>query len=53
MTEKIIRELTEKIEEKAYIPVDWVGVSEIKVVKLDDIINILNEYKPKYNKLYW
>ena len=53
MTEELIRELIEKIEEKAYVPSDWVGVSEIKVVGLNDVINILNEYKVEYKKYYW
>lgn len=53
MTEEIIKDLIEKIEEKAYVPSDWVGVTERKVVRLNDVINILKEYKPKYNPYYW
>ena len=52
MTEKLINEIIEKIKEKAYIPSDWVGVSERQSVNLSDVINILNEYKPK-DKCWW
>ena len=52
MTEELIRELIEKIEEKAYTLNDWYGVSERKVVELDDVISVLNEYRPK-DKYWW
>lgn len=51
MTEKLIRELIEKIKDKAYITNDWYGVSESKVVSLSDVIDVLNEYRPKDK--YW
>lgn len=51
MTEELIEELIEKITEKAYIPSDWYGVSESKSVNLDDVIDVLNEYRPK--NVYW
>ena len=52
MTEELIEELIEKIKKKAYTPSDWYGVSENKAVNLDDVIDILNEYKPK-NVYQW
>ena len=53
MTEELVKELIEKIKEKAYVPSDWRGVTERKVVRLNDVINILNEYKVEYKKYYW
>ena len=50
MSEGLIKELIEKIEDKAYVPCDWVGVSENKIVSLNDVISILNEYRPRE---YW
>ena len=52
MTEDLIKEITEKIEEKAYISNDWAGVSERKVVNLNDVIDVLNEYRQK-DKYWW
>ena len=52
MTEDLIKEIKEKIEEKSYIPNDWDGVSERKVVNLNDVIDVLNEYRPK-EKYWW
>ena len=51
MTEELIRELIEKIKDKAYIPNDWYGVSEGKAVSLSDVIDVLNECRPKDK--YW
>lgn len=52
MTEELIIEIIEKIKEKAYIPNDWYGVSENKEVHLSDVIDVLNEYRPK-DKCWW
>ena len=52
MTEELIKELIEKIEEKAYVPNDWYGLSDSKVVELDDVVSVLNEYRPK-DKYWW
>ena len=51
MTEELIRELIEKIEDKAYIPNDWYGIGENRVVSLSDVIDVLNEYRP--DKYWW
>lgn len=51
MTEELIRELIEKIKDKAYVPNDWYGASERKVVSLSDVIDVLNECRPKDK--YW
>ena len=51
MTEELIEELIEKIKAKAYIPNDWVGVYEDKSINLGDVIDVLNEYRPK--DVYW
>ena len=52
MTEELIREIIEKIKEKAYITNDQVGVSERQSVNLSDVIDVLNEYRPK-DKYWW
>lgn len=52
MEEKIIKEMIAKITEKSYVPGDWVGVSDVKSVRLDDVINILESYIPERNS-WW
>lgn len=47
--EKIIKEMIVKITDKSYVPGDWVGVSDVKSVRLDDVINILESYIPERN----
>jgi hypothetical protein len=46
MAEELIDEIIRKIEEKAYTPPAWVGLTNVRgEVHLEDVINILNEYK--------
>ena len=42
--EEILKMILQLIEEKAYIPGNWYGVSESKVVNLDDVKRIIKEY---------
>lgn len=49
MEEKIIKEMIAKITEKSYVPGDRLGVSDVKTVILDDVINILESYIPERN----
>lgn len=49
MEEKIIKEMITKITEKSYVPGDRVGISDVKSVRLDDVINILKSYIPERN----
>lgn len=43
MIEDIINELIEEIIEKSYTPNSYVGVSNMKVVNLDDVIQIIRD----------
>ena len=52
MEEKIIKEMIVKITDKSYVPGDWVGVSDVRTVRLDDVINILESYIPERNS-WW
>lgn len=45
MSNENVEKLIEMIKEKAYIPRDWIGVSESKVVRLDDVLEIINQLK--------
>lgn len=53
MTEEKVNELIEAIKEKAYVPSDWVGVSEIKSVRLEDVLNLIEQYRDKKQNYYW
>ena len=46
MDEKLIKEISERVTEQSYVPSDWVGVSDTRVVRLNDVIDILESYKP-------
>lgn len=45
MSNENVEILIEMIKEKAYIPGDWTGVSESKVIRLDDVLEIINQLK--------
>ena len=45
MSNENVEKLIEMIEEKAFVPGDYQGISEIKVVFLDDVLEIIKELK--------
>lgn len=45
MSEENVQKLIEMVKEKAYIPGDRIGVSDKKVVRLDDVLEIIEELK--------
>ena len=49
MTEENVNKLIEEIKKKSYIPSDWVGVSDIKTVRLDDVLNLIEELRDGNN----
>jgi len=51
MTEENVNQLIEAIKEKAYIPNDWVGVSDIQSVRLNDVLDLIEELRD--NKQYY
>ena len=51
MTEENVNRLIEAIKEKAYVPGDWVGVSDVKTVRLDDVLDLIEELRD--NKQYY
>lgn len=53
MTEENVNKLIEAIKEKAYVPNDWVGVSNIKTVRLEDVLNLIEQLRDKKPNNYW
>lgn len=53
ISENLIDEIIVKIEEKAYVPNSWVGVSDMKEVYLKDVIEILDGYRPEKKRVWW
>ena len=53
MTEENVDKLIEAIKEKAYVPSDWVGVSDIKTVRLDDVLDLIAELRDKKQNNFW
>lgn len=45
MSDENLEKLIEMVKEKAYVPADWVGVSELKVVRLDDVLEIIEQLR--------
>jgi hypothetical protein len=45
MTEENINKLIDGIMENAFIPNEWLGVSDIRVVRLDDVLMLINRLK--------
>lgn len=41
MTEENVEKLKAMIKEEAYIPREWEGVSEIKVVHLENVLGLI------------
>ena len=44
MDKKLAEIIKREIENKAYVPGDWVGVSEVKEVHLRDVLQIIDKY---------
>ncbi len=44
MDKKLAKIIKKEINDKAYVPGDWVGVSEVKTVRLDDVLQIIDKY---------
>lgn len=45
MDEKYVEKLIVMLKEAAYIPGDWVGVSDLKVVNLDKAISLIQKLR--------
>ena len=42
MSEENVEKLVAMLKEEAYIPRDWAGVSELKVVNLDNVLSLIH-----------
>lgn len=49
MTEENVEKLIAMIKEEAYVPGDWAGVSEIKVVHLENVLGLIEQLRDKQN----
>lgn len=45
MTEENVKDLIEAVKESAYVPGDWFGVSDMKVVRLEDVLTLIDRFK--------
>ena len=45
MSEENVEKLIEMIKQEAYVPGDWAGVSEIKVVHLEKVLDLIEELR--------
>ena len=44
MNKKSAKIIKKEINYKAYLPGDWIGVSEVKVVNLRDVFEIIDKH---------
>ncbi len=44
MNKDIVKAIKKEIKDKAYVPGDWVGVSDVQVVRLSDVLWIIDKY---------
>lgn len=45
MSEENVEKLIAMIKEEAYVPRDWEGVSEIKVVHLENVLGLIEQLR--------
>lgn len=45
MSEENVEKLIAMIKQDAYVPSDWKGVSEIKVVHLENVLEIIEQLR--------
>lgn len=45
MSEENIEKLIAMIKQEAYVPGEWRGISEIKVVNLENVLRIINQLR--------
>lgn len=45
MTEENVEKLIAMIKQEAYVPGDWRGISEVKVVNLENILGIIEQLR--------
>ena len=47
MSEENVEKLIAMIKEEAYVPNDWIGVSELKVVRLENVLDLIEQLRDK------
>ena len=45
MSEENVEKLIAMIKQEAYVPSVWQGVSEIKVVHLENVLNLIEQFR--------
>ena len=45
MSEENVEKLIAMLKEEAYVPGDWAGVSEIKVVNLENVLGLIEQLR--------